>query len=74
MRPNSPFQQRFVATTRASNVLIYCVPGDTLLPEDLLLVHERSDHYSLQAAEEMSVRGIYITAVGWDRVLRCVYC
>ena len=28
-----------------------------ILPKDLLLVHERSDHYSLQAAEEMTVLG-----------------
>ena len=27
------------------------------LPGDLMLVHERSDHYSLQAAKEMSLQG-----------------
>jgi len=30
----------------------------TKLPGDLLLVHERSDHYSLQAATEMAVEGM----------------
>ena len=29
----------------------------TELPEDLILVHEHSDHYSLQAAAEMSLEG-----------------
>lgn len=27
------------------------------LPSDLVLVHERTDHYSLQAAKEMSLQG-----------------
>lgn len=30
---------------------------DTKLPNDLILVHERSDHYSLQAAREMPLEG-----------------
>ena len=29
----------------------------TGLPEDLVLVHERSDYYSLQAAREMTTSG-----------------
>lgn len=27
MRPNSPYQQRFAATTKTANVLVYCVPA-----------------------------------------------
>ena len=29
----------------------------TPLPDDLILVHEHTDHYSLQPAEEMSLSG-----------------
>lgn len=32
----------------------------TDLPEDLLLVHERSDHYSLQPAAPMTIDGKYL--------------
>jgi hypothetical protein len=32
-------------------------PLGTELPKDLLLVHERSDHYSLQPAVSMSING-----------------
>lgn len=30
---------------------------DTLLPDDLILVHEFGDHYSMQARKEMTVEG-----------------
>lgn len=29
----------------------------TDIPEDLLLVHERTDHYSLQPARSMNING-----------------
>ncbi|OCK74366.1 hypothetical protein K432DRAFT_270578, partial [Lepidopterella palustris CBS 459.81] len=34
----------------------------TALPEDLILVHERSDHWPLQLAKEMAIDGMYDTA------------
>lgn len=37
--------------------LMLMVKAGAQLPEDLLLVHERSDHYSLQAAKEMTLDG-----------------
>ncbi|KAG9254762.1 uncharacterized protein F5Z01DRAFT_681295 [Emericellopsis atlantica] len=51
MRPNSPYQQSLVSWRfRGDDVVVYAVPEGTALPTDLLLVHERSDHYSLQPA------------------------
>ncbi|QPH03919.1 hypothetical protein C2857_000366 [Epichloe festucae Fl1] len=48
MRPNSPYQQHLVARLfKGQDVMVYAVPPGTPLPNDLLLVHERSDHYSL---------------------------
>lgn len=55
MRPNSPAQQNLVRTFRGSTIYVYAVPTGTELPEDLILVHEFGDHYSLQARKEMSI-------------------
>jgi hypothetical protein len=32
--------------------------SDTHLPDGLVLVHERGDHYSLQPAQEMALAGL----------------
>ncbi|OAA63639.1 hypothetical protein SPI_03802 [Niveomyces insectorum RCEF 264] len=56
MRPNSPYQQRLVRHIfKGTDVLVYAVPAGTRLPMDLILVHERSDHYSLQPARMMTI-------------------
>ncbi|KAK9438136.1 uncharacterized protein VB005_09143 [Metarhizium brunneum] len=56
MRPNSPYQQSLVSWRfRGSDMIVYSVPKGTRLPDDLVLVHERSDHYSLQPAVPMTV-------------------
>lgn len=58
MRPNSPYQQSLVSRRfRGDDVVIYAVPKGTALPDDLILVHERSDHYSLQPAVTMNIAG-----------------
>ncbi|QLI68643.1 uncharacterized protein G6M90_00g053790 [Metarhizium brunneum] len=58
MRPHSPYQQSLVSWRfRGSDMIVYSVPKGTLLPDDLVLVHERSDHYSLQPAVAMTVDG-----------------
>lgn len=36
-------------------MVVYALAKGTDLPEDLLLVHERSDHYSLQPAAPMTI-------------------
>ncbi|RSM03313.1 hypothetical protein CEP52_007461 [Fusarium oligoseptatum] len=56
MRPNSPYQQSLVSWRfRGNDTIVYSVPEGTTLPDDLLLVHERSDHYSLQPAMKMTI-------------------
>lgn len=58
MRPNSPYQQSLVSWRfQGDDMVVYAVPEGTALPDDLLLVHERSDHYSLQPAVSMSITG-----------------
>ena len=41
-------------------IRILTIMEDTNLPEDLLLVHERTDHYSLQPAVRMSLDSTYL--------------
>ncbi|KAL8909114.1 MAG: hypothetical protein Q9171_005180 [Xanthocarpia ochracea] len=55
MRPNTAAQKRLVTIFDRSNAVVYSVPAGTKLPGDLLMVHEFRDHYSLQAATEMTV-------------------
>lgn len=55
MRPNSSMQQELVENFRGSNICVYSIPAETELPNDLILVHEFGDHYSLQARQEMTV-------------------
>ncbi|KAL2859976.1 uncharacterized protein BJX67DRAFT_386463 [Aspergillus lucknowensis] len=55
MRPNSPTQQNLVRSFRGSTVYVYSIPAGVELPDDLILVHEFGDHYSLQARKSMTV-------------------
>ncbi|KAG8627751.1 hypothetical protein KVT40_003624 [Elsinoe batatas] len=55
MRPNSATLHELLLGFRGANVIVYEIPRGTTLPDDLILVHEFADHYSLQAAKEMSV-------------------
>lgn len=55
MRPNSPYQHYLMNGFEGNNVLVYAVQEGTRLPNDLILVHERADHWSLQPAEEMHI-------------------
>jgi len=38
--------------------MVYAIPEGTLLPDDLILVHEHTDHYSLQPAVEMDLKDL----------------
>merc|ERR1712230_1810 len=55
LRPNTPTQQDLVDSFKGPSVVVYAVPQGTMLPEGLVVVHEKADHYSLQPAEEMSL-------------------
>ncbi|KAK2760228.1 hypothetical protein FQN54_002295 [Arachnomyces sp. PD_36] len=55
MRPNSRRQQHLVRKLDSSSGCVYAVPRGVPIPRDLVLVHEFRDHYSMQAAKEMTV-------------------
>jgi hypothetical protein len=76
MHPNSPALQNLIRAFRGFSAYIYAIPADLLdpllslsrcsnevrveLPDNLILVHEFGHHYSLQAAKEMTVDGMFI--------------
>ncbi|OJJ48718.1 hypothetical protein ASPZODRAFT_14844 [Penicilliopsis zonata CBS 506.65] len=70
MRSNSISQQRLVRRLKGSSALIYTLHAGTELPDDLILVHEFADHYSLQARRSMTVEELnskitqFLTAKG----------
>ncbi|KID84206.1 hypothetical protein MAJ_11275, partial [Metarhizium majus ARSEF 297] len=55
MRPLGVVQTNLVKNFKGTNVVVYAIPEGTALPDDLILVHEKYDHYSLQPAVEMSL-------------------
>ncbi|KAF7621565.1 hypothetical protein F9C07_10581 [Aspergillus flavus] len=55
MRPNTRAQKDNVMNFSGNDLIVYGVPAGTKLPDDLLLVHEKGDHFSLQPAKEMTV-------------------
>ncbi|OXV11237.1 hypothetical protein Egran_01002 [Elaphomyces granulatus] len=65
MRPNSPGLHYVIRTIREPSTCIYAIPAGVELPDDLILVHEFGDHYSLQAAKEMTVDELNIKMTGF---------
>ncbi|KMP05330.1 hypothetical protein DIZ76_015650 [Coccidioides immitis] len=57
MRPNTPKMHRLVDALRGNSIRIYSIPAGSPIPDDLILVHEFKDHYSLQARKEMTLDG-----------------
>ncbi|KAL4799668.1 hypothetical protein BDV19DRAFT_234378 [Aspergillus venezuelensis] len=55
MRPNTPRMHILTSILRGNSACIYSVPAGTPLPDNLILIHEFRDHYSLQPREEMTV-------------------
>jgi len=60
MRPNSPYQHRLLNMFRGRDSLVFILEKGTALPDDLILVHERTDHWSMQPANEMSLEALNI--------------
>ena len=48
LRPLGPVLKEIIANFRGN--CIFVVPKDTPIPDDLVLLHEHSDHYSLQTS------------------------
>ncbi|EFW17445.1 conserved hypothetical protein [Coccidioides posadasii str. Silveira] len=68
MRPNTAKTQRLVSTLRGNSACIYSARAGTQVPDDLILVHEFKDHYSLQARKEMTVDDLNTKITGFLRM------
>ncbi|KAG6850367.1 hypothetical protein H0H93_014321 [Arthromyces matolae] len=53
--PLSPTFQEVVRNFRGSNIVISVIPEGTPLPSTLQILHEHSDHYSLQCTKPMTL-------------------
>ncbi|EGD87476.1 hypothetical protein H113_06073 [Trichophyton rubrum MR1459] len=58
MRPNTLKMQQNAASLRGSSACIYKLDAGIRIPDDLILVHEFKDHYSLQARNIMTVEDL----------------
>ena len=54
MRPKGTALAMIIAPFRAPRTLVLEVPAGTPIPPELCLLHEHSDHYSVQPAARMS--------------------
>jgi hypothetical protein len=54
MRPKGAALAMIVAPFRAARALVFEVPAGTSLPPELCVLHEHSDHFSVQPAREMA--------------------
>ena len=55
MRPKGPMLAVIVASFRGGKPSILEVPAGTAIPPELVLLHEHSDHYSVQPASPMTL-------------------
>ncbi|KAJ7280157.1 hypothetical protein C8J57DRAFT_1301790 [Mycena rebaudengoi] len=53
--PLSPTFQEVVRNFRGSNINVFVLKQGTILPETLTVLHEHSDHFSLQCTEPMTL-------------------
>ena len=54
LRPNSPVMKTILENFRG-NPRVYCMPVGTTLPDGLVVLHEHSDHYSMQTTEPITL-------------------
>ena len=55
VRPNSPFMQEVVRGFKGKSVVIYLLKEGTPLPPELVLLHEHTDHHSIQCTQPMKL-------------------
>jgi len=55
VRPNSPFMQEIIRGFKGNGVTVYLLKEGTPLPPELTLLHEHSDHHSIQVTKPMKL-------------------
>ncbi|KAF8316765.1 hypothetical protein DL93DRAFT_2134684 [Clavulina sp. PMI_390] len=56
VRPNGAMMQEVVRNFRGKNTTIYRILPDRELPDDLILLHEHTDHHSIQCRVPMTLK------------------
>jgi len=56
--PTSPMFQEVVRNFRGRNILISILPQGTPLPPSLTILHEHSDHYSIQCTRPITLNAL----------------
>ena len=57
-RPNGPMLQELVRNFSGNRVVLVEIPEGTLIPQDLVILHEHTDHYSFQSRVEMRLEDL----------------
>ncbi|KAI9012994.1 hypothetical protein BC832DRAFT_548542 [Gaertneriomyces semiglobifer] len=55
VRPNGAFLQELIRGFRGRRTTIYRIPEGTELPPELVLLHEHTDHHSIQCTKPMKL-------------------
>jgi len=56
--PLSPTFQEVVRNFRGTNILVFVIPKGTRIPPSLTILHEHSDHYSMQCTSPMTLEDL----------------
>ncbi|KAI9319559.1 hypothetical protein DFJ73DRAFT_635296 [Zopfochytrium polystomum] len=79
VRPNGAFLQELVRNFRARNTVIYRLPEGLELPPELVILHEHTDHHSIQCTrpmtlEELNERVTELCKVHGERMSKNEFC
>ena len=58
VRPNSPFMQEIIRGYKGKGVTVYLLKEGTKLPPELTLLHEHTDHHSIQCTKPMKLKDL----------------
>ncbi|KAF7363474.1 hypothetical protein MSAN_01003200 [Mycena sanguinolenta] len=68
LRPDGPFLQELIRGFKGRNTIIYRLPQGIKLPPDLVLLHEHTDHHSMQCTVPMTLATLNekLSAFCWE--------
>eukprot|EP01088_Endostelium_zonatum_P007279 TRINITY_DN194_c0_g1_i1.p1 TRINITY_DN194_c0_g1~~TRINITY_DN194_c0_g1_i1.p1 ORF type:complete len:163 (-),score=9.33 TRINITY_DN194_c0_g1_i1:45-509(-) len=55
LRPDTPFMNELIRKFKSKNGVVFTLPEGLELPEELILYHEHSDHYSIQTTKPVTL-------------------
>ncbi|KAM0756189.1 hypothetical protein T439DRAFT_320885 [Meredithblackwellia eburnea MCA 4105] len=55
LRPDGPMMQEVIRNFESENIVVWRIPQGLQLPSNLIILHEHTDHHSLQLTEPMTL-------------------